>query len=81
MASPMSFFDSTPTGRILNRIGKDLDTVDILMSQHTHAWLYCVMHVIAVPAVIVYSTPLFATVLAPIFIPYIVIQVSVGIFL
>lgn len=80
LASPMSFFDMTPMGRILNRFGKDIDVVDTIMAQQIHAWLYCVLRVISVPVVIVYSTPLFLSVIIPLFVPYFVVQVSVALY-
>ena len=76
MSSPLSFFDMTPVGRIINRFGKDLDVVDSRMSIDIHGWLYCAMRVITVPVIIVYSTPWFATVLVPLFVPYFIAQVS-----
>ena len=77
LASPMSFFDKTPTGRILNRFGKDLDVVDNVMSPLVHIWLWCLLNTFSTPFVISYSTPMFLTVMAPLFIAYLIIQVSI----
>ena len=74
--SPMSFFDSTPIGRILNRFGKDIDTMDTLIPHNIQVWLTCFLRVLSVPVIVVYSTPMFLVTLLPISVLYFVVQVS-----
>ncbi len=81
LKAPMSFFDTTPLGRIMNRFSKDIDTVDINIPMTIRIWLGTFSGVITTLVVISYSTPIFLSVIVPLGIMYYFVQVSLLIFL
>uniref|UniRef100_A0A1I7XPB9 ABC transmembrane type-1 domain-containing protein n=1 Tax=Heterorhabditis bacteriophora TaxID=37862 RepID=A0A1I7XPB9_HETBA len=70
LRSPMSFFDTTPLGRILNRCAKDIETVDMLLPMNFRYLVLCVLQVVSTLIVIIISTPIFAVVILPLSIIY-----------
>lgn len=47
MRTPLSFFDTTPTGRILARFSKDIEIVDQVLYQTFSWFMKCIFEVIA----------------------------------
>ncbi|KAI0215965.1 Multidrug resistance-associated protein 1 [Lamellibrachia satsuma] len=74
LRAPMSFFDTTPTGRIVNRFSKDVDTVDINIPMTIRIWISNSASVIATIIVISYSTPIFLSVVLPLGLFYYFVQ-------
>ncbi|QQP32471.1 ATP-binding cassette sub-family C member 1 [Caligus rogercresseyi] len=74
LKSPMSFFDTTPQGRILNRLGKDLDVLDSVMPMVLRGWISCFLGVLSSLIVVVFTTPVFIIPASVIIICYFFIQ-------
>ncbi|XP_014681338.1 PREDICTED: multidrug resistance-associated protein 1-like isoform X2 [Priapulus caudatus] len=72
--SPMSFFDTTPLGRIVNRFSKDIDVVDNIIPMSLQNWLFCVFYVFGTLFLISYGTPIFAAAIPPLAVLYWFIQ-------
>lgn len=74
MRLPMSFFDTTPLGRILNRFSKDVDVIDNVLPMTMRFWMMMFFNTIGVLVTISYSTPIFLAVVLPLGIFYYFIQ-------
>ncbi|XP_040290619.1 canalicular multispecific organic anion transporter 1-like [Bufo bufo] len=71
---PMQFFDTTPTGRIVNRFAKDIYNVDETIPMSFRNWVACIFGVIGILFMISFATPIFAAVIIPLAIVYYLVQ-------
>ncbi|CAK8671759.1 unnamed protein product [Clavelina lepadiformis] len=74
LKAPMSFFDTTPLGRIVNRFSKDIYLIDEVVPRSLSSFLRTFFMTLSTFVVIIYSTPIFATVVLPILILYWFVQ-------
>ena len=74
LRAPMSFFDTTPKGRIVNRFAKDIDFVDRSIPMTFAALLRLGFGVIGTIAVISYTSPIFIAVFIPLSVVYWFVQ-------
>lgn len=71
---PLSFFDTTPIGRIINRFSRDIEVIDTLLPETIQSWLVTFFGVVSTMIILCYSTPIFLVVVVPVFILYYFIQ-------
>ncbi|KAF9909339.1 hypothetical protein EC991_008724 [Linnemannia zychae] len=67
---PMSFFDTTPTGRIINRFSSDIFSIDEKLPWSFHDMFFCGVAVTGSLIVISVTTPIFLAIVPPIFVIY-----------
>ena len=74
MKFPMAFFDTTPSGRIINRFSRDTETIDIVLPGIIIQFLGCITSIVTTLAIVCVATGWFTVALPPILFVYISVQ-------
>ncbi|XP_060220230.1 multidrug resistance-associated protein 1 isoform X4 [Meriones unguiculatus] len=74
LRSPMSFFERTPSGNLVNRFSKELDTVDSMIPQVIKMFMGSLFSVIGAVIVILLATPIAAVIIPPLGLVYFFVQ-------
>ncbi|XP_077204241.1 ATP-binding cassette sub-family C member 5 isoform X3 [Paroedura picta] len=81
LRSPMKFFDTTPTGRILNRFSKDMDEVDVRLPFQAEMFIQNVILVFFCAGVIAGVFPWFLMAVGPLVILFTILHVVSRVFI
>ncbi|XP_063900420.1 ATP-binding cassette sub-family C member 3-like [Zophobas morio] len=74
LKAPLSFFDTTLLGRIVNRLSKDIYTIDEALPNSLKSFLNTFFSVLGTIFIIAFATPKFLIIVLPLLLLYIVIQ-------
>lgn len=72
--APVTFFDTTPVGRILNRFSKDTDDVDFLLSMSMTEFGNCIMQLLATLIFLAVIQPIILGGIVPLMVIYYFLQ-------
>lgn len=76
LRAPQAFFESTPTGRLLNRFSKDVDSIDSHIPENIDIWMRTFWYTLNVLLICSALTPMFLIVIAPLMVFYWWVQVN-----
>lgn len=76
LRSPMSFFERTPSGNLVNRFSKELDTIDSAIPPIIKMFMGSTFNVIGACIIILLATPIAAVIIPPLGLVYLFVQVK-----
>ncbi|XP_071617431.1 multidrug resistance-associated protein 1 isoform X5 [Heliangelus exortis] len=74
LRSPMSFFERTPSGNLVNRFSKELDTIDSTIPPIIKMFMGSTFNVIGACIIILLATPIAAVIIPPLGLVYLFVQ-------
>uniref|UniRef100_A0A8B9GD33 Multidrug resistance-associated protein 1 n=1 Tax=Amazona collaria TaxID=241587 RepID=A0A8B9GD33_9PSIT len=74
LRSPMSFFERTPSGNLVNRFSKEIDTIDSTIPPIIKMFMGSTFNVIGACIIILLATPIAAVIIPPLGLIYLFVQ-------